>query len=224
MAHVSTAVALYQAGETLYDLFDKVMLIDGGRCAYFGPTEEAKKYFQGLGFDCPSRWTTSDFITSVTDEHERNIKPGWENRIPRSPTEFENAYKASEVYRRNCEDVAEFETHVDEQKRIRDVASTKATKQKNYTLPFWKQVMACTNRQFLVMIGDPQSLYGKWGGILFQALIVGSLFFNLPQNAAGAFPRGGVLFFMLLFNALLALAELTAAFDSRPILLKHKSL
>lgn len=32
------------------------------------------------------------------------------------------------------------------------------------------------------------------------------------------------MFFILLFNALLALAELTAAFHSRPILLKHKSL
>lgn len=32
------------------------------------------------------------------------------------------------------------------------------------------------------------------------------------------------MFFILLFNSLLALAELTAAFQSRPILLKHKSL
>jgi ATP-binding cassette subfamily G (WHITE) protein 2 (SNQ2) len=71
--------------------------------------------------------------------------------------------------------------------------------------------------------GDPLSLYGKWGGIFFQALIVGSLFYNLQPTAAGAFPRGGVIFFMLLFNALLALAELTSAFESRPILLKHKS-
>ena len=31
------------------------------------------------------------------------------------------------------------------------------------------------------------------------------------------------MFFMLLFNALLALAELTSAFSSRPILLKHKT-
>lgn len=74
------------------------------------------------------------------------------------------------------------------------------------------------------MFGDQQSLIGKWGGILFQALIVGSLFYNLPPTSAGVFPRGGVLFFMLLFNALLALAELTSAFASRPIMLKHKSL
>ena len=74
------------------------------------------------------------------------------------------------------------------------------------------------------MIGDQLSLGGKWGGILFQSLIVGALFYNLSPTASGVFTRGGVLFFMLPFNALLALAELTAAFSSRPILLKHKSL
>jgi hypothetical protein len=46
------------------------------------------------------------------------------------------------------------------------------------------------------MVGDPQSLIGKWGGIFFQALIVGSLFYNLPNTAQGVFPRGGVIFFM----------------------------
>jgi hypothetical protein len=32
------------------------------------------------------------------------------------------------------------------------------------------------------------------------------------------------MFFILLFNALLAMAELSASFESRPIMLKHKSL
>jgi ATP-binding cassette subfamily G (WHITE) protein 2 (SNQ2) len=32
------------------------------------------------------------------------------------------------------------------------------------------------------------------------------------------------MFLILLFNALLAMAELTATFESRPIMLKHKSL
>ena len=45
----------------------------------------------------------------------------------------------------------------------------------------------------------------------------------MPKTTAGAFPRGGAIFFVLLFNALLALAEMTAAFVSKPILLKHKS-
>ena len=63
MAQISTAVALYQAGESLYDLFDKVVLIHEGKCLYYGPTKEAAAYFEGLGFTRPSRWTTADFVS-----------------------------------------------------------------------------------------------------------------------------------------------------------------
>ncbi|KAF2749888.1 hypothetical protein M011DRAFT_465546 [Sporormia fimetaria CBS 119925] len=223
MAQISTSVALYQAGESLYDLFDKVLLIDHGRCCYFGPTEKAAAYFESLGFVRPDRWTTADFLTSVTDENERHIKEGWEDRIPRSPAQFGEAFLGSEQHKNNLQEIAEFEEELETMVEERRAAQTKATKRKNYTLSFHKQVMACTRRQFLVMTGDKQSLAGKWGGIAFQAIIVGSLFFDLPKTAAGVFQRGGVMFFMLLFNALLALAELTAAFESRPILLKHKS-
>ena len=224
MAHISTLVALYQAGEGLYDLFDKVVLIDEGKCLFYGRTEDAAAYFESLGFRRPPRWTTADFLTSVSDPHERQVREGFEDRIPRSAEQFEAMYQKSQFFNANISDINAFEQEVEIQRQERTAAMTKATKEKNYTLPFHKQVMACTRRQFLVMIGDPLSLYGKWGGILFQALIVGSLFFNMPKTSSGVFERGGVLFFMLLFNALLALAELTSAFSSRPILLKHKSL
>jgi ATP-binding cassette subfamily G (WHITE) protein 2 (SNQ2) len=223
MANISTAVALYQAGESLYDLFDKVLLIHEGRCCYFGPAEKAAEYFKNLGFVKPERWTTSDFLTSVTDDHERQIKDGWEDRIPRTGAQFGEAFANSEQASDNFAEIEEFEKETKRQTEEREQARTKATKKKNFTLSFPKQVAACTKRQYLVMLGDPQSLIGKWGGIFFQALIVGSLFYNLPNTALGVFPRGGVIFFMLLFNALLALAELTSAFESRPILLKHKS-
>ncbi|KAF2262008.1 hypothetical protein CC78DRAFT_330158 [Lojkania enalia] len=223
MAHTSTSVALYQAGQSLYELFDKVLLIDEGRCCYFGPADNAVDYFKSLGFVQPERWTTADFLTSVTDEHERHVKDGWENRIPRSSAQFAQSFSESEQYQDNLVEIEEFENETKRMMEERQALMTKSTKKKNFTIPFYKQVAACTKRQFLVMIGDKQSLVGKWGGILFQALIVGSLFYNLPSTAEGVFTRGGVIFFMLLFNALLALAELTATFESRPILLKHKS-
>lgn len=223
MAQVSTAVSLYQAGESLYKLVDKVLLIDQGQCLYFGSSDDAKQYFLDLGFDCPPRWTTADFLTSVTDAHERSIRPGWEDRIPRSAEDFAAIYRNSDAYQQNLADMADFESKTAEQQRQISQNSSKATKRKNYTISFPSQVMAVTQRQFLVMWGDKASLFGKWGGIVYQGLIVGSLFFQLPDTAAGAFTRGGVLFFILLFNALLALAEQTAAFEAKPILLKHKN-
>lgn len=221
-ANTSTLVALYQASESLFRLFDKVVLIEDGRCAYFGRMEHAKAYFERLGFECPPRWTTPDFLTSVSDPHARRIKKGWENRIPRSAEDFQRAYRKSDDYKATLADIDDFEKGVEAQRGERDAARSKI-KKKNYTISFYKQVIILTHRQFLVMFGDRQSLAGKWGVIVFQALIIGSLFFNLPQTSGGVFTRGGVMFFILLFNALLALAELTAAFNSRPILMKHKS-
>lgn len=223
MTKISTAVALYQAGESLYQAFDKVILLDGGKCCYYGSTDDAAEYFENLGFERPPRWTTADFLTSLTDEHERRVKEGWEDKIPKMPEEFDRAFKGSDAEKKNWQEIEEFESTVEEQRRVREQQTSKATKKKNYTLSFPQQILACTNRQFWVMLGDRQSLIGKWGGILFQGLIVGSLFYDLPRTSAGVFQRGGVLFFMLLFNALLALAELTSAFTSRPILLKHKT-
>nr|POF17883.1 brefeldin a resistance protein [Quercus suber] len=219
MAHISTAVALYQAGERLYSCFDK-----NGHCAYFGHADDAVKYFEDLGFVRPSRWTSADFLTSVTDRHERHVKDGWEDRIPRSGSEFGSIFKKSEQHQRNLAEIEDFEQETATQAETRKESQSKATKNKNYTIPFHRQVWHCTHRQFLVMFGDKQSLGGKWGGILFQALIVGSLFYNLPDTAAGVFPRGGVLFFMLLFNALLALAELTVfIFDVVVYFMAHLS-
>jgi ATP-binding cassette subfamily G (WHITE) protein 2 (SNQ2) len=37
-------VSLYQAGEGIYEQFDKVLLIDEGQQIYFGPAKEARQY------------------------------------------------------------------------------------------------------------------------------------------------------------------------------------
>ena len=47
----TTAVAIYQAGELLYEYFDKVCVIYEGRMAYYGPASEARQYFINMGSD-----------------------------------------------------------------------------------------------------------------------------------------------------------------------------
>ena len=45
------AVTLYQAGNAIYDQFDKVLVITEGECIYYGPREQAKGYFESLGLE-----------------------------------------------------------------------------------------------------------------------------------------------------------------------------
>lgn len=72
------------------------------------------------------------------------------------------------------------------------------------------------------MWNDKTSLVIKQGSSIVQSIILGSLFYMLPQTTAGIFTRGGTLFFCLLFNALLGMSEVTISFTGRSILAKHK--
>lgn len=46
---LTTIVSIYQAGESLYQHFDKVCIINEGQMAYFGPADQARQYFIDMG-------------------------------------------------------------------------------------------------------------------------------------------------------------------------------
>lgn len=45
----TTLVSIYQAGESLYEHFDKVCVLYEGRMAYYGPADQARQYFIDMG-------------------------------------------------------------------------------------------------------------------------------------------------------------------------------
>lgn len=96
MAGSTAIVAIYQASQSIYDVFDKVAVLYEGRQIYFGEKNAAKRFFLEMGFDCPLRQTTADFLTSLTSPAERIIRPGFENRVPYTPDEFAARWQASE--------------------------------------------------------------------------------------------------------------------------------
>ena len=46
---LSTIVTLYQAGNAIYNLFDKVLVLDEGKQIYYGPSAQAKPFMENLG-------------------------------------------------------------------------------------------------------------------------------------------------------------------------------
>ncbi|UKZ74828.1 hypothetical protein TrVFT333_002498 [Trichoderma virens FT-333] len=47
---LSTIVTLYQAGNGIYNLFDKVLVLDEGKQIFYGPSAAAKPFMEDLGF------------------------------------------------------------------------------------------------------------------------------------------------------------------------------
>ena len=227
----TTLVTLYQAGEGIYELMDKVLLIDEGRMMYQGPANEAKQYFIDLGFHCPDRQTTADFLTSVTDPTQRVYRDGFELSTPKTPADFERAFRNSDAYRKVLADVADYENYLQDtgfrdaqqfKQSVREQKSKTVSKRSNYTVSLWRQVLACTAREFWLVWGDKPTLYTKFFIIVSNGLIVGSLFYGEPGNTEGAFSRGGAVFFSILFLGWLQLTELMKAVSGRVVIARHK--
>ncbi|KAI4142036.1 MAG: hypothetical protein L6R39_005108, partial [Caloplaca ligustica] len=227
----TTLVTLYQAGEDIFKLMDKVLVIDEGRMMYQGPASEAKQYFIDLGFHCPDRQTTPDFLTSVTDPAQRIYREGFRFSAPKTPAEFEKVFRNSIAYKRVLEDVTEYETYLrdtdcqDAQQfklSVQEQKSKTVTKTSSFTVSLWRQILACTAREFWLVFGDRPTLYTKIFIIVSNGLIVGSLFYDQPNSTEGTFTRGGTVFFSILFLGWLQLTELMKAVSGRVVIARHK--
>jgi ABC-type multidrug transport system permease subunit len=102
------------------------------------------------------------------------------------------------------------------------VAAEKHSSSSPQTVSFPMQVSACVARQYQIVWGDKATFIVKQLFTIMQALIMGSLFYNAPEDSSGLFVKSGALFFSLLYNALLSMTEVTSSFSGRPILIKHK--
>lgn len=226
----STAmVAIYQAPQAAYDLFDKAIVLYEGRQIFFGSSRDAKDYFVNLGFDCPDRQTAADFLTSMTSPQERIVRKGFENRVPRSPDEFAAAWKASPERQRLLQEIDDFDRKYpfngDSTQQF--AASRKAQKAKNqrtaspYTLSYRQQVNLCLWRGFQRLKGDPSLTFTQLFGNFIMSLIIGSLFYNLDQGTDSFYSRGALLFFAILMNAFGSALEILTLYAQRPIVEKH---
>ena len=225
----TACVSIYQAPQTAYDLFDKAVVLYEGRQIFFGRADEAKQYFINLGFECPARATTPDFLTSMTSPQERIVRPGFEGRAPRTPDEFAAAWKASADYKALQAEIEEYkQSHpINGPDAVAFRESKKAQQAKGqrlkspFTLSYVQQVQLCLWRGWKRLINDPTLTLSALIGNTIMSLIVSSIFFNLQDTTDSFFQRGALLFFACLLNAFASALEILTLYAQRPIVEKH---
>ncbi len=60
-----------------------------------------------MGFQCPERQTTANFLTSLTSPLERVVRPGFEDKVPRTADEFAAAWSSSVEHAQLIVDIEE---------------------------------------------------------------------------------------------------------------------
>ncbi|KAJ9614979.1 hypothetical protein H2200_001053 [Cladophialophora chaetospira] len=230
VAGVTQAVALYQASQYIYDTFDKVLVLYEGHQIYFGSIESACPYFEKMGWSCPARQTTPDFLTSITNPSERQPRPGCEDTVPRTAIEFEQYWQKSEDYQACLVEINGAEADAKDNGRLQALKEAHHAAQAHHTrgsspylLSIWMQIRLCMKRCGQLLWNDRASTISLATGRVFLALIVGSIYFNPPDTTASLQSRGAVIFLATLMNALMAITEIGALFGKREIVQKQNT-
>ncbi|KAH6679698.1 putative ABC transporter CDR4 [Halenospora varia] len=229
MAGCAAVVAIYQASQSIYDVFDKVAVLYEGRQIYFGNIHAAKEFFVNMGFDCPLRQTTADFLTSLTSPAERVVRAGFEGKTPYTPDEFAEAWQKSEDRALLLREIEEFEQlypvggeQLEKFKDSRRAAQAKSQRIKSpYTLSVPMQIKLCTDRAFLRLRGDATLFFTGLFGQAALSLIISSVFYNLQNTTTTLYSRGALLFFSILMAAFQSFLEILTLYAQRDIVEKQ---
>nr|QFR37219.1 ABC transporter [Cyberlindnera americana] len=227
--NTTALIAIYQCSQDAYDLFDKVSVLYEGYQIYFGRGDKAKDYFLKMGWECPARQTTADFLTSITSPRERVAQAGFENKVPKTPQEFETYWKNSPEYK---ELISEVDTILTKNKDtvVTDLIyqakyarhSKGMRKASPYTVSVFLQTKYLLTREIYRIKND-------WGFHFFamfanslMSLILSSMFYDLSNTSSSFYYRGAAMFFSCLFNGFSCALEIMTLFEARPIVEKHK--
>lgn len=181
VARLTTIVSIYQAGESLYQHFDKVCVLYEGRMAYFGRADRARQYFIDLGFEPAHRQTTADFLVAgvlflyagvyfyslihcllVTDPSAQIVRDEQKGRVPRTPAEFASAFLASSAAVENRADMDSYrkdfvgkpERVLAYEQSVTAEHATTARKGSAYTISIPMQARAVMLRRLQILRGN----------------------------------------------------------------------
>lgn len=200
--------------DPLFFQFDKVLVLSSvGRQVYFGKTSEAQQYFEGLGMGYTRREEQgegiAEFLIGCIEGRGRDVELERDWRL--SSARKELLLEMDEYESRYAFTGPNLITSLEKEK------SVFTSKKSPYMVSFIAQVAILTRRQYALIISELPGYVTKTFVNLCISVLVGTLFFQLPATASGAFTRGSLLLLSILFNGYLSLAELGKTLEGRDI-------
>lgn len=183
---------LHQPSPDIWALLDDVMLLTEGHCVYIGETRNVVDYFSSIGHECPHFTNPADYFLRLimTDQ---------------TPEGQEKALTLQSEWRRHSPPV-KIDGHDTGEREPHKMA------------PLGLQFRLLMARSLKTLARDPVATKVRFGQVAGDAVMLGTLYFNVPHSQQGLHDRAGFLFFMVMVGSMLSTLATVMTFPAQRLL------
>ncbi|XWS68272.1 hypothetical protein CRYUN_Cryun04dG0076400 [Craigia yunnanensis] len=189
--------SIHQPSCEVFQLFNNLYLLSGGKTAYFGPVSAATEFFALNGFPCPSLHNPSDhFLKTINKDFDKDIELGFANGIPTEEVIniLVKSYKSCDVYQQVQKEIAQI--------NIQDGGALEKNKSQ---ASFFTQCHVLSRRSFINMYRDLGYYWLRLGTYITIAVFLATVYNNIGMSYGSIQARVSLIMFVSSFLTFMAI-------------------
>ena len=171
---VQIICSIHQPRATIFELFDRVMLLTRGEVAYYGRGSDALGAFAAVGFPCREHENPADFLIDVIVTSEGSGASDVLQKLVAQSTQALASLPAP---------------HQGENLQLNGHSAHSSLLQ---------QYLFLTQRNVMATIRTPVAFFAQLGQFIFMGLLLGLLYLGISDDQTGFQNRIGYLYFLTL--------------------------
>lgn len=196
--------SVHQPSSEVFELFDSLYLLSGGKTVYFGKASQACEFFEQAGFPCPPFRNPSDHflrcINSDFDKVKATLKGSMRLRIERSDDPLDKI-TTSQATQTLIEKYQCSEHYQAAQARVHEISQIRGTvlDSGGSQASFLMQCYVLTRRSFINMSRDAGYYWLRLVIYIFLTLCIGTIYLNVGTSYNSILARGACASFVFGF-------------------------
>ncbi|KAK3142005.1 hypothetical protein QOZ80_4BG0340960 [Eleusine coracana subsp. coracana] len=196
--------SIHQPSSEVFELFDMLFLLSGGKTVYFGQASQACEFFAQTGFPCPPLRNPSDHflrcVNSDFDKVKATLKGSMKARVERSDDPLDRI-TTSEATRKLVASYSRSQYYYTAREKVNDISRIKGTvlDSGGSQASFLMQAYTLTKRSFINMSRD----FGYyWLRLLIYILVtvcIGTIYLDVGTKYTSILARGACAAFVFGF-------------------------
>ncbi|CAA0820977.1 ABC transporter G family member 11 [Striga hermonthica] len=196
--------SIHQPSSEVFELFDRLYLLSGGKTVYFGQASEAYEFFAQAGFPCPALRNPSDHflrcINSDFDKVKATLKGSMKIRFEATDDPLEKV-TTTEAIRTLVDSYRASQYCYSTKERIEDISKIKGTvlDSGGSQASFFMQAITLTARSFVNMSRDFGYYWLRLVIYVVVTICIGTIYLNVGTSYNSILARGACASFVFGF-------------------------